>query len=151
MTRQDKQSDDKTTQTEGRRCSFDVAGGRARRWSFDVLHKKKRKDKDKTRQDKTRQDKTRQDKTRQDKTRPGKTRQEKITPPSDTEETKTNTRKKARMEGTYLKIGGKNIQFKKALASGILKKVQRKCPILFFIPNVVFLEFIMTHLLSLYI
>jgi hypothetical protein len=100
---------------------------------------------------KIRQDKTRQDKTRQDKTRPGNTLQEKITPPSDTEETKTNTRKKARMEGTYLKIGGKNIQFKKALASGILKKVQRKCTILFFIPNVVFLEFIMTHLLSLYI
>ncbi len=74
--------------------------------------------------------------TRQDKTRQDKTRQDKTTPRSDTEETKTNTRKKARMEGTFLKKGGKNIQFKKALASGISKKVQRKCPIMLFIQNV---------------
>jgi hypothetical protein len=59
---QDKQRDDKTTQTEGRRCSFDVGGGRARRWSFDVLHRKKRKEKDKTRQG-SRHDKTRQQQT----------------------------------------------------------------------------------------
>ena len=55
------------------------------------------------------------------------------------------------MEGIFLKTGGKNIQFKKALASESSKKVQRKCQIMFFIPNVVLLESIMTQLLSLYI
>jgi hypothetical protein len=91
--------------------------------------------------------------TRQDKTRQDKTRQDKTTSPSDTEETKTNTRKKARMEG------GRNLfenrrekhPVQKSIGFGHFKKVQRKCPMLFFIPNVLFLEFIMTHLLSLYI
>ena len=56
-----KTRDDKTRHTEGRLCSFDVGGGRARRWSYDVLQRKIRKDKHKRRQG-SRQDKTRQDK-----------------------------------------------------------------------------------------
>ncbi len=66
---------DKTTQTDGERCSFDVRGGRARRWSFNVLHtSRKEKERHNVRQDKA-ADMTRQG-SRQ-KTRQG-SRQKKI-------------------------------------------------------------------------
>jgi hypothetical protein len=87
---------------------------------------------------------TRQDKTRQDTARHGKTRQHHHQTLK--KQRQTHERRQGwKEEGTYLKIGGKNIQFKKALASVFLKKVQRKCPIMFFIQNVLFLEYILTH------
>jgi hypothetical protein len=80
----------------------------------------KRQGRQKTREDKTRQDKTRQGKTRQDTARHGKTRphhHQTLKKQRQTHERRQGWKE----EGTYLKIGGKNIQFKKALASVFLK------------------------------